>query len=205
MALWQNTADIYKRKTNSVFSCAQLSFNDSMLQMQTITEIGLQRAKRGVFTRRQAACWVDSSGARLDALLKRAVNAQEIWRIHRGLYCLSNRHTQHPINPFELAQRIHGPSYISLETTLSYHGWIPEAVHAITSTSLERSRTFSTPLGLFSFTRDPQLYFFTGVSRAQLVFKHPRHFFQPWNLSNQLAPDLGVILIHLLFFNFLFD
>ena len=134
--------------------------------MQTITEIALQRAERGVFTREQAAFWVDSAGARLDALLKRAVASSEVWRVHRGLYCLSNRYAQRPMDPFELAQRIHGPSYISLETALSYHGWIPEAVHAITSTSLERSRTFSTPLGLFNFTRVPQLEFLAGVSRA---------------------------------------
>ncbi len=134
--------------------------------MQTITEMALQRAKRGVFTRREAACWVDSTGARLDALLKRAVASNEVWRIHRGLYCLSNRYSQHSVSPFELAQRIHGPSYISLESALSYHGWIPEAVHAITSTSLERSRTFTTPLGLFSYTRVPQLRFYTAVNRV---------------------------------------
>lgn len=134
--------------------------------MKTITEIALKRAERGVFTRRQAALWVDNSGARLDALLKRAVASKEVLRIHRGLYCLSNRYTQRPIDPFELAQRIHGPSYVSLETALSYHGWIPEAVHAITSTSLGRSRTFNTPVGLFSFTRVPLLRLFAGVSRA---------------------------------------
>ncbi len=134
--------------------------------MQTITELALQRAKRGVFTRREAACWVDSNGARLNALLKRAVATNEVWRIHRGLYCLSNRYSQHSASPFELAQRIHGPSYISLESALSYHGWIPEAVHAITSTSLERSRTLATPLGLFSYTRVPQLRFFTAVNRV---------------------------------------
>jgi len=133
--------------------------------MQTITEQALQRADRGLFTRYQAACWMNNGGACLDALLKRAVAKDEIRRICRGLYCLSNRYLRQPINPYELAQRIHGPSYISLETALSFHGWIPEAVHAITSISLERSRTFSTPLGLFSYTRIPQLSFFSGVAR----------------------------------------
>jgi len=140
-----------------------------MLQMQTITELALQRAKRGVFTRREAACWVDSNGARLDALLKRAVGSNEVWRIHRGLYCLSNRYAPESVSPFGLAQRIHGPSYISLESALSYHGWIPEAVHAITNTSLDRSRSFSTPLGLFSYTRVPQQHFFTAVNRVSEV------------------------------------
>lgn len=133
--------------------------------MQTITEIALKRATRGIFTREQAAFWVGSRGARLDALLKRAVGSREAWRVCRGLYCLSDQYALRRINPLGLAQRIHGPSYVSLETALSYHGWIPEAVQAITSAALGRSRTFDTPLGLFSFTRIPQRRFLAGVRR----------------------------------------
>lgn len=135
--------------------------------MQTITEIAIQKAERGVFTREQAALWVGSRSERLDGLLKRAVARDEIWRVHRGLYCLSDRYSRGRINPLELAQRIHGPSYISLESALSYHGWIPEAVHAITSVSLGRSRTFESPVGLFSFTRVPQSRFLAGVRRIR--------------------------------------
>jgi hypothetical protein len=134
--------------------------------MQTITEIALERAERGVFTREQAALWVGNRGARLNALLKRAVASHEIWRVHRGFYCLSDRYARGRINPLELAQQICGPSYISLETALSYHGWIPEGVQAVTSAALGRSRTFETPVGLFSFTRVPQCSFLSGVRRV---------------------------------------
>lgn len=134
--------------------------------MQVITEIAIKRAEKGVLTREQAACWVKGSGARLDALLKRAVASGEIWRVRRGLYCLSRPYLQRPVDALELAQRIHGPSYISLESALSHHGWIPEAVRAITSVSLERSREFDTPLGFFTFTRVPQQEFFGGVIRT---------------------------------------
>ncbi len=137
-----------------------------MSQMQTITEIALERAERGVFTRDQTALWVGSRGARLDALLRRAVASGEVWRVRRGLYCLSDRYTPGRVNPLELAQRVFGPSYVSLETALSYHGWIPEAVRAVTSVALGRSRTFNTPLGLFSFTRVPQRRLLSGVRRA---------------------------------------
>jgi len=135
--------------------------------MQTITEIAIQKAERGVFTREQAALWVGSRSERLDGLLKRAVARGEIWRVHRGLYSISDRYSRGRINPLELAQRIHGPSYISLESALSYHGWIPEAVHAITSVSLGRSRSFESPVGLFSFARVPQCRFLAGVRRIQ--------------------------------------
>jgi hypothetical protein len=134
--------------------------------MQTITEIALERAERGIFTRNQAALWVGSQGARLDALLKRAVASHEVWRVHKTLYCLSERFLHFKINPLELAQRIHGPSYISLESALSFHECIPEAVHAITSVSAARSRTFDTSVGLFSFLRVPQLRFLAGVRRV---------------------------------------
>ena len=133
--------------------------------MQTLTEIAFGRAVRGVFTRQEAACWINAGGARLNALLKRAVGSGELLRIVRGLYCLDKRFLRTGINPFELAQRVQGPSYISLETSLSYHGWIPEAVYTVTSTSQERSRTFDTPLGVFSYTRVPQSRFYSGVSR----------------------------------------
>jgi len=134
--------------------------------MQTITEIALEKAEDGVFTREQAGVWVGSRSERLNALLKRAVASGEVWRLHRGLYCLSRRYTQGRIDPLVLAQRIHGPSYISLETALSHHGWIPEAVHTVTSASTGRSRTFDTPIGLFSFTRVPQRNFMAGVRRT---------------------------------------
>ncbi len=136
-----------------------------MTHMQTVTEMAIERATRGVFTRDQAALWAGNRGARLDALLKRAVARREVWRIRRGLYCLSDRYTERRVDPLELAQRLHGPSYVSLETALSYHGWIPEGVQAITSAALGRSRSFDTTVGLFSFTRVSQRRFLAGVRR----------------------------------------
>ena len=130
-----------------------------------MTEVALEKAERGVFTRDQAALWVGSRGARLDALLKRAVTHREISRLRRGLFCLSGRYWQGLVDPLVLAQSIHGPSYVSVETALSYHGWIPEAVQAITSAAFGRSRTFETPAGLFVFTRVPQRRFLAGVRR----------------------------------------
>lgn len=135
--------------------------------MKTMTELALERADRGVFTREEAGCWINDSGARLNALLKRAVGCGEVLRIVRGLYCLDKRFIRAPINPLELAQLIQGPSYISMESGLAYHGWIPEAVYTITSASVERSRVFDTPLGMFSFTRVPQFRFYAGVTRIE--------------------------------------
>lgn len=87
------------------------------------------------------------------SLVKRAIASNDIVHIRRGLYVLSKKHQRTGINLFELAQAIYGPSYVSLESALSYHGWIPENVPTITSVCLNRSKEFSTPLGVFSFSR----------------------------------------------------
>ena len=131
--------------------------------MNTITEIALTKSQRGIFTREEAAFWVSNRGARLDALLKRAVASNEVLRVHSKLFCLNECYLYKRMNSLELAQRIHGPSYVSLEMALSYHGWIPEAVYTITSVTQGRSREFKTHFGPFSFTCIPQLKFFLGV------------------------------------------
>jgi len=136
--------------------------------MQTVTEIALVKAAGAVLTRQEVACWIEREGPGLDALLKRAVGAGEVLRVRRGLYCLADRYRRAPIHAFELAQRILGPSYISLESALAHHGWIPEAVYTVTSVSTERSRSFDTPVGHFSFTRVPQNRFFAAVHRQEL-------------------------------------
>ena len=50
-----------------------------------------------------------------------------------------------------VANLIYGPSYVSLDYALSYHGLIPERVNTITSVTIGRSRSFHTPLGSFSY------------------------------------------------------
>ncbi|MCC5790745.1 MAG: hypothetical protein JJT75_14030 [Opitutales bacterium] len=128
-----------------------------------MTELAIENARRVVFTRQEAAFWANTGGGALNGLLKRAVQTGEIVRYRRGLYGLSPKFARHQVHPFALAQYLYGPSYISLECALAHHGWIPEAVYSITCAALKRSRSFSTPLGLFSFARIPQNVFFAGV------------------------------------------
>jgi predicted transcriptional regulator of viral defense system len=128
-----------------------------------MTQLAIEHGRRRVFTRTEAAFWASADGAALDGLLKRAVAAGEIVRYRRGLYGLASRYARERVHPFGLALHLHGPSYISLECGLAHHGWIPEAVHTITSVTPHRSRSFETPLGFFSYTRIPQDRFFAGV------------------------------------------
>jgi predicted transcriptional regulator of viral defense system len=124
------------------------------------------RAPTGVFTLADVAVSVDGSDFSRHGLIKRAMSAGEILKIRRGLYCLAPEFQKKPISVYGLAQRIYGPSYISMETALSYHGWIPEKVYACTCASFGNSKDFETPLGVFSYKRVPQHTFFHGVERC---------------------------------------
>jgi len=106
----------------------------------------------------------DSEDSRY-GLVKRAIASGEVIHIRRGLYCLAPKYQKKKVNLYSLAQRIYGPSYISLESALSWHGWIPEAVYTLTSVSFSKSKEFKTPLAVFSYNRVTQKVFYAGVER----------------------------------------
>lgn len=74
-----------------------------------------------------------------------------IVRIKKGLYCFGETYRRKPLCREYIANLIYGPSYISLEYAMSYHGLIPERVFTVTSVTGNRSKIFDTPLGLFSY------------------------------------------------------
>ena len=61
---------------------------------------------------------------------------------------------------FFISNRIYNPSYISLETALSYYGFIPEAVFAMTAVSTRKTKTFSTGYGEMIYRHLHPRYFF---------------------------------------------
>ncbi|MBN1374257.1 hypothetical protein JW962_02905 [Candidatus Dojkabacteria bacterium] len=52
---------------------------------------------------------------------------------------------------FHIANRIYSPSYLSLETALSYYGLIPETVYSITSVTTRKTNEFENNLGKFMY------------------------------------------------------
>ena len=124
-------------------------------------------ASSGVFTQADVVTTIDGSDFSRHGLIKRAMSAGEILNIRRGLYCLAPKFQKKPVSVYSLAERIYGPSYVSLETALSYHGWIPEAVYACTCASYRTTKQFETPLGIFSYKHVPQRTFYLGVERCE--------------------------------------
>jgi hypothetical protein len=80
--------------------------------------------------------------------VKRLLAQGSLIHLRRGLYSIPS---DQPLNPYAVAQYMMAPSYISLESALSYHQLIPEAVYTITSVTTQRSKEFQTPFGMFSY------------------------------------------------------
>jgi predicted transcriptional regulator of viral defense system len=68
-----------------------------------------------------------------------------------------------------LAKHLLGPSYVSMDTALSFHGLIPERVYAITSMTTKASREFDTLIGLFTYLHLPLPYYAFGINIVQLT------------------------------------
>jgi predicted transcriptional regulator of viral defense system len=133
--------------------------------MNRLTERVFESMPWGVFTNQDVATLFPGSENRRYGLVKRAIARGEIIHIRRGLYCLAARYQKKSMSLYALAQHIYGPSYISLESALSWHGWIPEAVHTVTSASFRKSKEFNTPVGIFGYDHIPQRVFYAEVDR----------------------------------------
>ncbi len=86
-----------------------------------------------VLTERQLARILGGSDDSRYALVKRALQAGALIKIKRGQYVLADKLRKQPLHPFHLAQALVAGSYVSMESALGLHGWIPEGVHTVTS------------------------------------------------------------------------
>lgn len=141
--------------------------------MTPLTEIIIDSGNsERVLTARQLERLVKGGKGRRYGLVNRALKANELLQARRGLYVLAEKYRRHPIHPFVLAQHWMPGSYISAETALSFHGWIPEAVHTVVSmTSGGKTMHYSHAVfGQFEFRRmtvNPG-YFLQAVARHEL-------------------------------------
>lgn len=87
----------------------------------------------------------------------------KIIRLKKGLFVVSEQISGKPISRELIANHLYGPSYISFEYALSWHGLIPERVHSIQSITTKRSRGFSNKLGQFDYIFTHKDYFFIGI------------------------------------------
>ena len=79
--------------------------------------------------------------------IRRMVKSGEILKLKKGLYVSADSSTHR----FTVANLLYSPSYVSLESALSYWGMIPEKVVNITSVTNKRTREYTNKLGQFYY------------------------------------------------------
>ena len=125
-----------------------------------------------VFNDLQLGRKLGGSSSRRYGLVNRALKAGELHRVKRGLYVLDNKYRDYPLHPFALAQALAPGSYVSLETALAHHGWIPEGVYTIASIVPGRKSKEYEHEKLGSFTFHPLAsnkgYFLELVERLKI-------------------------------------
>jgi hypothetical protein len=94
-----------------------------------------------------------------------------------------------------LANHILGPSYVSMDTALSYYGLIPERVYETTSMTTKASRAFNTPIGLFTYTHLPLPYYAFGLKIVKLSANENAIIASPEKaLCDKIVATSGIIL-----------
>lgn len=103
-------------------------------RVQPLTEKLIEHGLRNrTLNERQLERAIGGPAARRYGLVNRALKAEELVRVRRGLYVLAAKFRTEPVHPFAIAQAIEPGSYVSLETALGFHGWIPEGVRVTAS------------------------------------------------------------------------
>lgn len=87
----------------------------------------------------------------------------DLVQIKKGLYVLGIEHRSTPVSLPLVANLLYGPSYVSLDFALSWHGLIPEGVYEVSSVTSRRARQYGTPLGTFSYTHTFAALYGIGV------------------------------------------
>jgi predicted transcriptional regulator of viral defense system len=96
--------------------------------------------------------------------ISRLLAQQNIIRVKKGLYVFGEPFRRRPVCRELLANLIYGPSCVSLDTALSYHGLIPERVEAVTSVTTNRTRAFETPFGMFVYRQTTDTRYCRGIT-----------------------------------------
>ena len=93
--------------------------------------------------------------------IARMLSSGKLVQLRRGLY--ANRQN---IDARCLAGTIYGPSYVSFETALAWHGMIPEAVIECISATTKRAASFENAFGRFRYRHVPDEVYPVGIQRV---------------------------------------
>lgn len=125
-----------------------------------------------VLSERQLARVLGGGDARRYGLVNRALKDGSLLRVKRGTYVLGQRYRSETVHPLVLAQSLVPGSYVSFESALAWHGWIPEGVFTTASVTPGRKTLHyeTTSFGAFDFhpLAIADYRFLTVVNRVEL-------------------------------------
>jgi hypothetical protein len=95
----------------------------------------------------------------------------DLTAVKNGLYIPGPKSKITGPEPFLIANHLRGPSYVSMETALSYWGMVPERVYETSSVTIKNSKTYTTPAGRFRYFHAPLPYYSFGIKSVALTAK----------------------------------
>ncbi len=123
------------------------------------------------------------------------VKKEQLLLVKRGVYVPGAKLDVTGPTPFLLANHLWGPSYISLETALSYWGLIPEKVYETSSVTTSYTKYYKTPIGKFSYIHMPLPYYSFGIHRVELTKKQAILIASPEKaLCDKIITTSGILL-----------
>ncbi|KKN82518.1 hypothetical protein LCGC14_0308140 [marine sediment metagenome] len=87
--------------------------------------------------------------------------------LRRGLYLTGPKLGLPTPEPFLIANHLRGPSYVSLESALSYWNMIPERAYEISSVTIKTSKVYKTPVGRYSYRQLKTPYYSYGIKSIE--------------------------------------
>ncbi len=95
------------------------------------------------------------------------LKSKELISLRRGLYITGPKMDLPTPEPFLIANHLRGPSYVSLESALSYWNMIPERAYEISSVTIKTSKLYRTPVGRYSYRQLKTPYYSYGIKSME--------------------------------------
>lgn len=131
-----------------------------------------QLSKFPYYTKQNLSLILKKDGFSLDYWIKKLVRDEILISLKKGFYTSSFYLNKIKEKGFldiyrqELANVLRRPSYISLESALSFYGLIPEETFNITSITLKSTRTYKNKMGTFIY-RNIKKELFLGYNQIK--------------------------------------
>lgn len=104
--------------------------------------------------------WSDKPLRHIQIRLAQWVRDGKLVQLRRGKYLLPEAYRKQQPSNYILANQLYHPSYVSMESALSFYGLIPEFVPMMQSITTQLTKKWETPVGSFTYHHMKQERFF---------------------------------------------